>query len=119
MLSVGSTVLGAIMGRKVLSSTNIGKATTAARGLGKVSKESADVARAKETAEALKQQLADLEAQVQSETDALVATTDPSTETLKSFEIKPKKTGVSVVLLTMVWAPYWRTADGTATPAWG
>jgi hypothetical protein len=119
VLSVGSTVLGAIMGRKVLSSTNIGKATTAARGLGKISKESSDVARAKETEEALKQQLADLEAQVQTETDELVATTDPSTEPLKTFEVKPKKSAVTVVLLTMVWAPYWRTTDGAATPAWG
>jgi len=119
VLSVGSTVLGAIMGRKVISATNIGKATTAARGLGKVSKESADVARAKETEEALKQQLADLEAKVQAETDELVAATDPSTEPFKTFEVNPKKSGVTVVLLTMVWAPYWRTADGTATPAWG
>jgi hypothetical protein len=119
VLSVGSTVIGAIMGRKVLSATNIGKATTAARGLGRVAKESGDVARAKETEEALKQQLADLEAQIQAETDALTAATDPSTEPLKTFEIKPKKTGVSVVLIALVWAPYWRTADGTATPAWG
>ena len=67
----------------------------------------------------LKQQLADLEAQIQAETDELKAATDPSTEPFKTFEIKPKKTGVSVVLLTMVWAPYWRSADGTAKPAWG
>lgn len=118
VLSVGSTVLGAIMGRKVLSATNIGKATTAARGLGKISKESGDVARAKETEEALKQQLAELEAEVQAETDELLAATDPSTEPLKTFEVKPKKSGISVVLLTMVWAPYWRTPEGTAKPAW-
>src|SRR5688572_10673432 len=106
------------MGRKVLSSTNIGKATTAARGLGKVSKESGDVARAKETEESLKKQLAELEARVQAEIDELHAATDPSTEPLKTFEVKPKKTGITVALLTLVWAPYWRTPDGTATPAW-
>ena len=48
-VSLGTTVLGALFGRKTLSATNIGKATTAARGMGRAYEQSQDVGRAQET----------------------------------------------------------------------
>ena len=55
--------LGAFLGRKTISATNIGRATTAIRGAGRAIKESKDVGQAEENVSALQQQLADLEAQ--------------------------------------------------------
>lgn len=45
-VSFGSTVLGALFGRKKLSSTNFGRAATTARGVGRMMKEGEDVDRA-------------------------------------------------------------------------
>src|SRR5262245_21124335 len=70
-ISVGASILGAFLGRKTISAANVGRATTAMRSAGRVMKESQDVSLAEENVAALQQQLADLEAQFRSESDAL------------------------------------------------
>jgi hypothetical protein len=117
-VSFGATLLGAFLGRKAMSAATLGRATTAARGVGRSMKESQDIARAGETVEAMQQQLADLEGQLQAETSALEVSTDPAAEKLEPITLKPKKTNISITLLTLAWAPYWRATGGTKTPAW-
>jgi hypothetical protein len=117
-ISFGATLLSAFMGRKVASAANIGKATTAFRGVGRSMKESTDVARAGETASALQQQQAELEAAFQGEITALESKIDPLTEALDSVAIKPKKTNITAGLVALVWMPHWLASDGTARAAW-
>ena len=68
-------------------------------------KESQDVARAGETVDALQQQMADLEAQLQQETTAMESKVDPMTETLEKVVVKPKKTNISVSLVALSMGP--------------
>ncbi len=117
-ISFGTTLLGAVFGRRAVSATTIGRATTAARGLSKAVKESQDVGRATETVEALQQQLADLEAEFKAEIDALETRIDPLTEKLETIAVRPKKTDISVPLVALLWMPYWQEGQGKATPAW-
>ena len=77
-LSVGTTLLGAFLGRKVISAGSLGRASTAARAGSRTWKEMQDVARAGETVEALKQQLADMEAEFTAEVQALESAAEPS-----------------------------------------
>lgn len=69
-ISLGATLLGAFVGRKINYST-IGRATTTIRGAGRTMKETQDIGRAKETVEAMEQRLQQLEADFRSETDTL------------------------------------------------
>lgn len=117
-ISVGATILGAFLGRKTISATNIGKAATAIRGAGRAMKESKDVSQAEDNVAALQQQLTELEAQFKAETEALVAATDPLTEKLESLSVKPTKSNIVVKLVALAWAPHWLNGDGTQTPAW-
>jgi hypothetical protein len=117
-ISVGATILGAFMGRKTISATNIGKATTAIRGAGRAIKESQDVGQAQENMEALQQQLAALEAQFKTETESLAAATDPLTEKLEAVSCKPTKTNIAVKLIALAWVPQWQDAGGGLTSAW-
>jgi hypothetical protein len=117
-ISVGASILGAFMGRKTISATNIGRATTAIRSAGRVMKESKDVGAAEENVAALQQQLADLEAQFKSESDALAAATDPLNEKLETIAIKPTKANIAVKLVALAWTPHWRDATGGLTSAW-
>ena len=117
-ISVGASILGAFMGRKTMSASNIGRATTAIRSAGRVMKESKDVGVAEENVAALQQQLADLEAQFKSESDALAAATDPLNEKLDTISIKPTKANIAVKLVALAWTPHWRDASGNLTPAW-
>src|SRR5262249_46456828 len=67
-ISVGATVIGAILSRKAISASTLGRATTAARGASRVLKERQDVGRAQETVEAVQQQINDLDARFRQET---------------------------------------------------
>ena len=117
-ISVGASILGAFLGRKTISATNIGRATTAIRGAGRVIKESKDVGQAEENVSALQQQLADLESQFKTETDALAAAIDPFNEKLEMISLKPTKANIAVKLVALAWTPHWQDAKCVLTPAW-
>jgi len=117
-ISVGASILGAFLGRKTISASNIGRATTAIRGAGRAIKESQDVGQAEENVAALQQQLADLEAQFKSESEALAAATDPLNEQLESIAIRPTKANIAVKLVALAWTPHWRDGKGVLTHAW-
>jgi hypothetical protein len=83
-----------------------------------VLKESKDVGHAEENVAALQQQLADLEAQFTSESEALAAATDPLNEKLETIAVRPTKSNIAVKLVALAWTPHWRDAKGASTPAW-
>lgn len=118
VISFGAAVIGAMLGRKRITAGTVGKATTAARNAGKSAKEASDVGRAEENVEALKQQLADLEAKCTAEVEKLSSDIDPTTEELETIAIKPKKTNVGISLVALVWAPCCQFADGKTQAAW-
>jgi hypothetical protein len=116
-ISFGSTLLTAFTGRKVSRST-IGRASTAFKGVTRSIDEGKDVARAGETVAAIQQQLAGLQGEFDAEVNALQARIDPSTETLSTLVVKPRKTDIMVQLVALAWLPYWQDAQGIITPAW-
>jgi hypothetical protein len=105
VISFIATVLGALVGRKKLSATTLGKATTTARGVGRSMKDSKNVTRAQETLDALRQQREDLDTKLQEEVDALESKYDAKSESLSEVAITPKRTNVSVKLVALVWVP--------------
>lgn len=117
-ISVGATLLGAFVGRKAISYSTLGRATTAARGAGRIAKEAQDVGRAKETVAALEQRLQQLEADFRAEMDAIAAKIDPLNETLEQVAIRPAKKDISVRLTALCWLPHWQSPDGRLTRAW-
>ena len=104
-ISFGATLLGAVLGRKVLSGTNIGRATTAARSAGRVMKEKEDVARAKETVAAVETQIAALEAKLSEEIAALETADAARQAPLEAIEIAARKSGIEVQSVALVWVP--------------
>ena len=96
-------MLGALFGRKTLSASTLGRATTAARGVGRASKEAQDVTRAKENVGSVQAQMTELDAELQAEIAALEATYHPATEPLETISLKPKRTGIQVQLVALVW----------------
>lgn len=102
-VSVGATLLGALLGRRAVSATTLGRATTAARGVTRSAKEAEDVARASTRAGEVSQDVAEIAADLQREIDALSAQLDPAAVPIERTELKPKRGGVDVQLVTLVW----------------
>jgi hypothetical protein len=99
--AIGTSVFGALFGsrRKVLSRTSLGS-------VGRVHRQRQDVGRAEENLAAVEQQLRDLETEVKLKTEELQSKIDLGTEQLETIAVKPKKTNISVRLLTLAWVPY-------------
>ena len=114
MLSVGTSILGAFLGRRKVTAT---KLSTAGRRVSRTFKEGRDVDRAEEDAEALERQLEELDLEFQNDVDELEERFDPSFEELETLALKPRKTDVDVRLLALAWAPF-RVRDGVAEAAW-
>jgi hypothetical protein len=100
--SIGATMLGALMGRKAVSMSTLGRATTAARGVGRSIKETEDVAKAQQRLEEAKQEEAALNAEIQQQIGTVGGSSDVPIETL---EIKPKRGGVEVQIVALAWMP--------------
>ena len=116
-VSIGSSILGALLGRKTMSATNIGRIGTAARSATRMGHESQDVARAEESLEVLQQRLVDTKAQVDAEVARLETTLDASTVSLEPVEVPARKSDIAVGEVALVWAPWRKGADGFPAPA--
>jgi hypothetical protein len=81
-------------------------------------KESMDVARAKETSEAVKQEMAELDRLLQSDIDSLEASYDPAAEQLDEVMVKPKSTDITLEAFGLAWMPYRKGSDGRLAPDW-
>jgi hypothetical protein len=117
VISLGSTLLGAFLGRKAMSAGTVGKAATTMRGVGRAVDQSGDVGRAQETVEAIQRQMEDLQAEFDSEVSAL-STVDPAVEPLEPVELRPSRANIHVRLVALVWLPFLRDSAGTIAPAW-
>lgn len=117
MLSVGSSILGAMFGRKLGTSSNVSKAATAARNFSKISGQQQEVAQAQETLEAVALDRAELDARLRAEEAAIEAEDPVESIRLESFEVKPKKTDITVTRVALVWIPFRQGADGSLRPS--
>ena len=102
-ISVATTVIGAMFGRKALSASTLGRATTAARGVSRSMKESQDVARAGETVAAVQAQIQELEASLNADIAAADTLQSSAPEALETIRLKPKRGDVQVKLVALVW----------------
>ena len=117
-VNIGTSILGAVFGRKLASATNIGKAATTIRSANRVAGERQDVAQAEETAEAIQQRIDDLNSQFQTEANALIDGATADSVKLDEIVVTPKKTDITVVQLSLAWTPWALDADGSAQQAW-
>ena len=117
-ISIGTAILGAVLGRKRLSVTSAGRVGTAMRKAGGARKEAADVARAKQTAEKVRKDLVSLNDALAAEVAALESGYDAQNEELTEIPIRPKATDIHVPVIGLVWMPYRESGDGRLTSAW-
>lgn len=115
-LSIGTTIFGAIMGRKIASATNVRKASTAARNVGRTAKEHDDIGRAKEALEIQNQKFTDLEDKFQQEIDELEEPIRPEDLEIEAYPVRPRKSDLMVNEVSFAWLPWSVDATGISQP---
>ena len=104
MLSMGAAAIGALFGRKTFTTGTLGRATTAARGVGRTMKEGEDVKRAEQNVTEERQKLAAFDEQAQQELQQVAARYDAAVE-LERVSLAPKRGQVQVLFVGLGWQP--------------
>jgi hypothetical protein len=99
-LRIGSTILGAVLGRSTRTSSG-----TALRSVTRSWRDSQDVDRAEEDIEKVKQELAAMSAEAESEIQELQERLDPMKQDLTKTEVRPRRTDVEVDFVGLAWVP--------------
>lgn len=102
VISIGSTLIGALFGRKMMSATNVRSAGTALRRTSKIAKEGNDVERAEERLALLKQQVEELDVTLQDEVATLEEQFSDTPE-IESIKIRAKSSDIGVNTLALLW----------------
>ena len=103
-VSMGATVLGALLGRRAVTAGSLGRATTAARGVGRTMKEASDVKRAEESVETVRAAIAKLEEQIEADAAAVARRFEPDAP-LERVVVLPKRGQVEVRFIALAWVP--------------
>jgi len=117
-VSFGTAILGAVLGRKRLSSTSAGKFGSAIKTASGARKEAADIKRAQETANKVRADMEALSRELKKEVAALDTAFDAQTEELDEIVIRAKSTDIHVPMIGLAWLPYQADDKGRLRPAW-
>jgi hypothetical protein len=108
----GNAFLGAIMGRSVLSASNVRRGASAVRSANRAKKEVGDVDRTEAELAALHEKWAALQAEANAKLAAVHSSAPPSAVELTRSAVAPRKADTDVGTLTLVWLPFRRDAAG-------
>ena len=103
-ISVGATVLGALFGRRAISHSSLGRATTAARGYGRQRREAMDVEEARRRLAEAQAELAEIERQTTAELATAERAERADLEPLEPLRLLPKEVEVGGVGLLWRWS---------------
>ena len=117
-ISFGTAILGAVLGRKKLTSGTASKIGTAIKTAGGARKEAADVARAEEIAKKTQSEIDALNAELEKEIEALDTSFDAQAEELDEIVVRAKSTDIHVPVIGLLWMPYEADDKGRLKPAW-
>ncbi len=104
-ISVGSSLLGAFLGRKLLSRTNVARAASTARGAGRAAREREDIERAEDNVETIRRRMSDLETEFRAEVDEIDRQVRHPERELQQVSIGCSKSDSEIVRLVLAWQP--------------
>jgi hypothetical protein len=116
--SAASSIFGAFLGRKVLSQTNLSKASTGMRSAARAWDQRSDVGRAESTLAEAKDDLTALEKELEADLAALKEKYDAAALTIEPAELSPRKSDLDAADPQIVWLPHVVSAAGFVEPVW-
>jgi hypothetical protein len=103
VISVGTAIFGAFLGRKRVSVTSASRVGTAVGKATRISKEQRDVARAQESFEAVEAEVAALEAKLEDEIAMLGTSFDPASIDLEEITVRAAAKDIRTVVFGLGW----------------
>ena len=115
---MGSSVLGALLGRKSVSKTDVSRAAAAAKAASRAAQQRGGAGQAALSLESLRQEYTELQAKFQDKIAELDTALRPESLVLAPLPIRPKKSDITVERVVLAWMPYHVHAGGPTEAAY-
>ncbi|NIP85382.1 MAG: ATP-binding protein, partial [Planctomycetales bacterium] len=115
-VSFGATLLGALLGRKLISRTSVSRASTSVRSAGRAAQQRGDIARAEDKLAGLRDKLLQLEERFGADVDQLEEKYHADQLPLEPLSLRPRKSDIEVQRPAVVWTPWQVDPSGIAAP---
>ncbi len=109
-VTFANSVLGAFLGKKTISKTNVGKATCAAKAAGKAMQQSGDLGIAQSELDRALENFTNKEIEFQAEVERLEAMLRPDALAMQAIELTPKKADITIEQVVLTWTPWTASA---------
>ncbi len=103
LISFGLAVVSAFLGRKVFSASNIGKAATGLRSVGRVAKEKSDVRRVEQDVIRIQNSLHELAVEIEKQVTEVANSFTADKYEIETFSIKPRRSDIFDVRMVLLW----------------
>lgn len=117
-MSFGTSILGALFGRKKLSATNMSRAATSMRAATRAAEQRSDIKRAEDNQQQFKAEKEALEKDLQDQLDQLKASLADDQLKVEPYEVKPRKSDLSADEISLLWLPFAIDDRGRLQPAY-
>ncbi len=104
-VSAGSAILGALLGRKRISSTSVSKIGTAVKSTSRALKSGEGIEQAKETLETVNDQLVKINEELEQQLEEIASHYEMIKESLEEVEIRATSQNITVHLVGLAWNP--------------
>lgn len=111
IVSIGSTILGALFGRKTFSRTNANRVGSTISKASRAYQEKQDIAQVQEDIKNYNLKIEELNNKLEEEIKEISANYDPDNIKLDKAELKPRKSGIDVKEISLAWLPFWRSGE--------
>lgn len=116
VLSIGSSIFGALLGNKTLSKTNVSKASTSVKSIGRTAQQRGDIGRAQDSLESLKEDYEAMEEEFDAAVTEIAEKLNVDSLTFEELTLAPKKTDISIKEFGVAWLPWKVDSTGIAEP---
>lgn len=103
VVSFGTSVLGALTGRKTWSKTNVAKAGAAAKAASRAARDRGQIGAAQDRLGKLQEEYVDLETEFHAELEHIKAVRGPELLQLVPMELTPRKSDITVDQVVLAW----------------
>ena len=116
VMTIGSSIFGALLGRKTVSKTNVSKASTSVKSVGRAAKQKGDITRAKETLKGLQSDYEEMEMEFEDEVELVRSEHSVQNLIFDELDLAPKKTDIAIKEFGVIWLPWIVDSSGVAEP---
>lgn len=113
MVSAGTAIFSALVGRKSVSATSLSRVGTAVRSTSRAMKSGESISQAQDTLQSVENQLETLKLELEAQVEKVSENYNVLEERLETIEVRATSTNITMHIVALAWVAYQKNSDGS------